>query len=108
MPAASRQRLANVYAQMLVMSDAAEQRGLAKSADAQEVLRFSRMQTLTQLLVRALQKEAANVPAAEAETYYNAHSQQFEQATLLRIFLPKTPPGGEKPTEEKTLQAEAD
>ena len=108
MPSASQQRLATVYAQLLIMSDAAEQRGLAKSAEAQEVLHFSRMQALTQLLVRALQKEAANVPAAEAEAYYKAHPQQFEQAALLRIFLPKTPPGGETPADEKTLQAEAD
>jgi hypothetical protein len=107
MPAASRQRLATLYAQMLVMSDAAEQRGLSKSADAEELLHFSRMQALTQMLIRALQKEAANVPAAEAEAYYKAHPQQFEQATLLRIFLPRMPPGGEKPTDEKILLAEA-
>ncbi len=108
MPAPRRQQLAEVYARMLVMSDAADQRGISNSPGAQQVLHFTRMQTLTQLLLRDLQKEAAEVPPAETEAYYKAHSQQYEQATLQRIFLPKTPAGGEKPADEKTLKAEAD
>jgi hypothetical protein len=108
MPVPRRQQLADAYVRMIVMSDAAEQRGLDKSADAQEVLRFTRMQILSQLLLRDLQKDAANVPAADAQKYYDEHAPQYEQATLLRLFIPKTPPGGEKPADEKTLQAEGE
>lgn len=107
MPAPRRRQLAEVYSRMVVMSDIADQRGLEKDPDTQEVLRFMRMQTLTQLLLRQIQKEASEVPPAETQKYYNEHQQQFEEAKFQRVFFPKTPPGGEKPPDEKTLKAEA-
>jgi hypothetical protein len=108
MPPARRQQLADAYSRLLVMSDAANQMGIGSTPQAQQVINFYRMQTLMQLLARELQKQASNVPPAETEKYYNEHGQQFEQATLQRLFIPKTPPGGEKPADEKTLQAEAE
>ncbi len=108
MPPPRRQQLAEVYARMLVLSDAADQRGVASSPGAEQVLHFTRMQTLTQLLLRDLQKQAAEVPPAETEAYYKAHINNYEQGTVQRIFIPKTPPGGEKPPDDKTLKAEAD
>ena len=108
MPPQRRQQLADVYSRIIVLSDVAEQRGLQNTADAKLVLDFSRMQTLTQLLIRGLQKEASQVPPAETEKYYNDHQSQFVQGSFQRIFIPKTPPGGEKPLDEKTLKAEAD
>ena len=108
MPPPRRQQLAEVYARMLVMSDLAEQRGLAQSPATAEVLKFMRMQTLGQLLMRDMQKEASNIPPSETEKFYNAHQQDYEQASFQRIFMPKTPPGGEKPPEEKTLLAEGE
>jgi PPIC-type PPIASE domain len=108
MPAPRRQQLADAYSRMLIMSDIAEQRGLANSPESQQVLHFTRMQALMQLLGRQVQKEAANVPAAETEKYYNEHAQQFEQAEFQRLFIPKTPPCGEKPPDEKTLAAEGE
>lgn len=108
MPPARRQQLADAYSRLLVMSDAANQMGISNTPQAQQVINFYRMQTLMQLLARELQKQAADVPPAETEKYYNEHGQQFEQATLQRIFIPKTPPGGEKPADEKTLLAEAE
>lgn len=106
MPTPRRQQLAESYARMLVMSDIAEQKGIANTPEAQQILRVSRMQALTQLLGRAVQKEAANVPPAETEKYYNQHAGQAEEGEFQRIFIPKTPPGGEKPADEKTLLAE--
>jgi parvulin-like peptidyl-prolyl isomerase len=106
MPAPRRQQLADAYSRMLVMSDIAEQRGLANTPEAKQILEFTRMQALMQLLGRDLQLEASKVPPAETEKYYNEHAQQFEQGTLQRIFIPKTPPGGEKPADEKSLEAE--
>ncbi len=106
MPTPRRQQLAEAYARMLVLSDMAEQRGLAQSPATEEVLKFMRMQTLGQLLMRDLQKEASNIPPSETEKFYNQHQQDYEQASFQRIFMPKTPPGGEKPPDEKTLLAE--
>ncbi len=108
MPIARRRQLADAYSRMLVMSDMAEQRGIQNTPDAQQVLHFTRMQALMQLLGRELQKEAAKVPPAETEKYYNEHAQQYEQANFQRIFIPKTPPSGETPVDEKTLAAEGE
>lgn len=106
MPMARRRQLADAYARMLVMSDMAEQRGIQNSPEAQQVLHFSRMQALMQLLGREIQKEAAKVPPAEIEKYYTEHASQYEQGSFQRIFIPKTPTAGEKPADEKTLEAE--
>ncbi len=106
MPPFRRQQLADVYSRMIIFSDAADQRGIQNKPETEQVMRFTRMQTLTQLLLRDLQREATNVPPAETEKYYNEHQAQYEQATFQRIFIPKTPPGNEKPPDEKTLQAE--
>lgn len=108
MPPGRRQQLADTYARALAMSEAAEQRGIANAPGTEEVLKFSRMQTLSQLFIRELQREASNVPPADTEKYYKEHQQDYLQGTFLRIFIPKTPPGGEKPPDEKALAAEAD
>jgi len=107
MPPGRRQQLADTYARSLAMSDAAEQRGIANAPGTEELMKFARMQMLSQLFIRELQRDASNVPPADTEKYYNEHQHDYEQATFLRIFLPKTPPGGEKPPDEKVIAAEA-
>ncbi|MGI9101894.1 MAG: peptidyl-prolyl cis-trans isomerase [Terriglobales bacterium] len=107
MPAATKRQLAQAYSQLLVMSDLAQQRGLQNEPDTKQMIHFAEMQALTQRLLRSIQEDAAKVPDAEAKAYYDEHPQRFEQATLLRIFIPKTPPGGEKAPDEKALKAEA-
>ena len=106
MPAARRRQLADAYSRMLVMSKIAEQRGIQNTPEAQQILHFTHLQALMQLLGRDIQKEAAKVPPAETEKYYNEHGQQYEQADFQRIFIPNTPAGDEKPADEKTLEAE--
>ncbi len=106
MPSARRRQLADAYSRMLVMSDVAEQRGIQNTPEAQQILHFTHMQALMQLLGREIQKEAAKVPPAETEKYYNEHAPQYEQANFQRIFIPKMPASGETPADEKTLEAE--
>jgi parvulin-like peptidyl-prolyl isomerase len=108
MPAPRRRQLAEAYARMLVMSEIAEQRGIPNTPEAQQILHFTHMQALTQLLAREVQKDAARVPPAETEKYYQEHAQLYAQATLQRIFIPKTPADGEKPADEKALAAEGE
>ena len=99
--------LANAYAQMLVLGETAEKRGIANTPENEEVLKFVRLQTLAQMLARNLREEASNVPQADVQKYYDEHKEQFAQATLQRIFIPKAAPNGkDKPTEE-TFKAEA-
>ncbi len=92
MPAPRRRQLANAYAQLLVLSETAEKRGLENKPDTQQVLKFARLNALSQVLVRDLQEEAKKVPPAEEQKYYDEHKANFTEATLERIFIPKNPP----------------
>ena len=105
-PEARKRELANAYAQSLVMSALAQERGLDKKPETQEVLRLSQMQVLSQALARQIQQEAANVPAADIAKYFTEHASQYEQATLQRIFIPKMPPNRQEKVDPAAVKAE--
>jgi hypothetical protein len=85
-----RRQLATAYARMLVMSAEAEKRGLDKRPQFDETLRFARMQILSQQLTRDLQEESQKVPDVDIEKYYKENAGAYDEATLLRIFIPKS------------------
>jgi len=88
MNAALRRQLANAYSRMLVMSAAAEKRGLDKQPIFDERMRFDRMQVLSQLLNRSLQEEAAKISDSDLESYYNKNAAAYEEGSFVRIFVP--------------------
>jgi hypothetical protein len=83
-----RLNVANAYARNLRMSAAAEKRGLDKTPEFEEEMRYARMQLLAQDLTRALQAEANNITGADLEDYYQKNKSTYEQATVARIFVP--------------------
>jgi len=85
-----RLNVANAYARNLRMSAAAEKRGLDKTPAFEEEMRYARMQLLAQDLTRALQAEANNVTDADLADYYKKNESSYEQATLARIFVPRS------------------
>jgi hypothetical protein len=89
MPPNVRRQLATYYSRMLPMTKEAEKRGLDKTPKYGELLRFARMQILSQELSNALQTESQNVPDADVEKYYKDNTPAFEEATLQRIFVPR-------------------
>ena len=84
-----RLKVANAYARNLRMSATAEKRGLDKTPEFEEEMRFARMQLLAQDLDRALQAEANNVTEADLDDYYRKNKSSYEQATVARIFVPR-------------------
>jgi parvulin-like peptidyl-prolyl isomerase len=109
MPAGTRRQLANSYAQALVLSQVARQRGIEDRPEAQPIMQFARMNGLAQALLHELQQEAKKVPQAEVEKYYKEHAARFEEGTFERLYLPKVSPGdGNTPVDEAKLKAEAD
>ena len=84
-----RLKVANAYARNLRMSATAEKRGLDKTPEFEEEMRFARMQLLAQDLDRALQAEANNITEADLEDYYRKNESSYEQATVARIFVPR-------------------
>jgi hypothetical protein len=81
-------RLANALAKLAVMSKEAEKRGLDKSPRYEETLRFARMQILSQQLTASLQEEAQKVSDADIEKYYNENTTNYQEASLLRLYVP--------------------
>lgn len=90
MSPAIRRQLANAYTRMLVMSTAAEKRGLDKQPKFDQMMNFARLQILSQELSRALQEEAGKISDSDLEDYYKKNAPAFEEATFMRIFVPRT------------------
>lgn len=108
----SQQHLAKSYPQFLVMAQEAEKRGLDKSPEFEERLRFARLQILSQELVHQLQDESAKVPDKDIEQYYQQHSGEYEEATVERVVIPnrrEAKPGTAPSSEdEQAMTKEAD
>lgn len=109
MPQARRRQLAAAYAQVLILSEIAQKRGIAEKPDTQQILHFTRLQTLSQVLARDVEEEAKKVPPAEEQKYYDEHKANFTEANLQRIFMPKNPPeaGATQPDEKAKAEQEA-
>lgn len=107
-PPYSKPQLANTYAQVLVLGGKAEERGISKNPGDEAILSFVRLQTLAQLLARDLREQAANVPQSDVQAYYDQHKDQFSEATLQRIFIPKSPANAKDKPDAAAVKAEAD
>jgi hypothetical protein len=103
-----RLNVANAYARNLRMAAAAEKRGLDKTPAFEEAMRYARMQLLAQDLTRALQAEANEISEAELEDYYKENQSSYEQATLARIFVPRTKQSDAAHGEHEEAQTKAD
>src|SRR5580658_718944 len=77
----------------LKMAAAAEKRGLDKTPAFDEEVRYARLQLLSQDLTRELQAEADNISDADLADYYKENEASYEEATLMRIFVPRTKEG---------------
>jgi hypothetical protein len=103
-----RLNVANAYARNLRMAAAAEKRGLDKTPAFEEEMRYARMQLLAQDLTRALQADANNITDADLEDYYAKNQSSYEQATLARIFVPRSKKTGATQAEQEDAQTKAD
>lgn len=85
-----RRQFANRYSQVLTMSTEAEKRGLDKSPHYEDSIRLARMQILSQELTKTLQADAGNVSDQEIQDYYQKNAANYEEASLIKIFVPHT------------------
>jgi hypothetical protein len=90
MPPAVKRQLANKYSVYLKMSTAAEKRGLDKSASFEEKMHYARMQILSQELSAALQADSQKVSDEDIADYYKKNEASYEQASLIRIYIPRS------------------
>jgi hypothetical protein len=88
MTMAVRRKLATAYALGLMKSAAAVKKGLDKTPLYDQMMSFERMQILSEVLKRNLQEEANKISDSDLEKYYNDNQRAYDQATMLRIFVP--------------------
>ncbi|HUM04765.1 MAG TPA: peptidylprolyl isomerase [Terriglobales bacterium] len=81
-------RLATRYAQVLALSQEGDKRGIDKQPKFEELIRFARMQILSQQLTVALQEEAGKVSDGDIEKYYSENTDKYQEASLLRLYVP--------------------
>src|SRR5208283_4317027 len=85
-----RRNFATRYSLYLKLSSAAEQRGLDKGTTFEEKMNWARMQILSQELSSALQADSQKVSDEDIAEYYKKNVANYEQASLQRIFIPRT------------------
>jgi PPIC-type PPIASE domain len=86
----TKRQFATSYPRLLVMSHEAERQGLDKLEHFQQMLAYSRLQLLSQELVRSIRVQAAQVPEKDIEDYYRDHITSFERVTVERVYVPIT------------------
>ena len=110
-------RLAAQMPALIAMSTQAKKQHMDQTEQYKETLKFVQMEILASELQRKLQSEAADVPDADIQKYYNDHKADFEQYNVDRLFVPRTKQNqpdlkdesdkNAKPTEEEVKAKQA-
>ena len=89
MPPQTKNQLANMYAGILARAQEARKRGLDKSPEYLEAVKFAKLEILGKQLAAAARTDAAKTTEKEIQDYYDKNTSSFEQVTVDRIFVPK-------------------
>ncbi len=82
-------RFVQIYVQYLLLAGAAQKRGMDKDPHFQRMLELARLQLLTQTLMHDLQAKSEQISPEELENFYRENPAEFEQAELLRVYIPR-------------------
>jgi PPIC-type PPIASE domain len=112
MPSQVRKQLALEYPQILYMSQEARKRGLEKDPHYIEMLRFTKLELLKLELERSMEAQAGKIPDSDIKDFYDKNPQNYQQASLQRIFIPKVrqtdmPKEGATPDELEKFRSES-
>lgn len=86
-----KKRVADTYASLLTMAKEGDKLGADKDPSFQEQLEIIKLQLKAQWLQRKIDAEASNISDADLKGYYDSNGSAYEEATLDRVFVPKTP-----------------
>jgi len=103
-----KRNLAGVLPRYIAMSNEAKKRGLDKTPRFEEVVKFAKMQILSNELTRSIQQEAGKIPPEDIADYYKSNADAYAQYNIDRIFVPRTKQpeglGKEEDAEEKAKE----
>jgi len=94
---AQRRMLAQQYVELLVIANAATKAGIEKQPKVKEQIQLQKLQILATSYSREMQQKEAEVPEADIEKYYKENAAKYEQAKLLRIYVPMVTEEGKPP-----------
>ena len=84
-----KKQLAAQLPTLVAMSTQAKKQHLDQTDRYRETVKFLQMRVLAGELQQKLQKEAADVPDADVQKYYDEHKADFEQFNIDRLFVPR-------------------
>ncbi len=105
-PPTAKKQFATQYATALIMANEAHKKGLDRGVHYEELLKLARLQVLTRQLAQNLQEESAKVPEQEIQNYYQNNKAAYEEATLDRLYIPRTKQ--QEPAKDASKETEAD
>src|SRR5664279_380036 len=91
MPADAKRNFATNYGRLLVFSDAALALHLEDDPNVQLLLRFVTRQVLADGVRRHYSDEFAHPTDQQIQEYYDQNKAKYQEATLLRIVIPRSP-----------------
>ena len=102
-PPATRRQLATRYANGIVMAHQAHEMGLDQGPRYEELLKITRIQVLSQELVKHLQEKSSAISDKEVEDYYHSNAPVYQEADVQRLYIPRTrqPDAKEKLSDEE-------
>jgi hypothetical protein len=89
MPAMLKREVATAYPRLLLFGQKAHELGLDQTPEYKEKMKWASMQALANNLTQEVQERSNAVSETEIKKYYRSHPEEFEQAELLRIIVPK-------------------
>jgi hypothetical protein len=104
MPPGMRQQFGEQYARLLAFAAEARRMRLDAQPRFREILQFARNQVLASEYMRVVSEQASKVPEQEVEAYYRGNNARFEEASLQRIFIPRSYQIGDKPADEAAIK----
>jgi hypothetical protein len=87
---ADRGQFAQHYSDVLVLAGKAEEMGLDKTPEFEEQMKLARIQTLSQILTKAIRAQAAQIPDKDIDNFYHDNLARFEKADFDRLYVPRT------------------
>jgi hypothetical protein len=91
--APERTRIVQPFAQIVVLDVTAEKQGMDKQPDVENMLKVARMRALSQALQQQMIKDAQQVTPEQIDAYYKQHQDEFEEAKIERLFIPRIASG---------------
>jgi len=86
----AKRNIAGALPRFIAFSNEAQKRGMDKTPQFAELMKFAKMQILATVLQQKIQDDAAKVSEEDIANYYKNNAEAYQQYSLERLFVPRT------------------